>query len=157
MGFSLQWLLLRGTGPRARGLRSCSPWAPEHRLSSSVTRASLPSGMWVFPGQRSNPRLPYRQADSLPLSHQGSPWLSLICCLFRAEVYPSSLLLLLMPSSLASPTSCPLAELLSTSKWYTGRATSESGGIQVKRVPHPLVIDLSGKRHDPRIRTWAFY
>ena len=29
---------------------------------------------WIFLSQGSNPRLPYWQVDSLPLSHQGSPF-----------------------------------------------------------------------------------
>ena len=58
----------------ARGLRSCSSRAVEHRINSCGT------GLWcsmvcrIFPDQGSNPRLLHWQADSLPLSHQGS------CC-----------------------------------------------------------------------------
>ena len=79
MGFSLKWLLLLGsTGSRAsaavaRGLCSCSPQALEHRLSSYGTWAQLLHGTWDLPGQELDPCLLHWQADSSPLSHQGSP------------------------------------------------------------------------------------
>ena len=45
-----------------------------HRLDSFCTGAQLPHGM-ILPDQGSNPCLLNWQADSLPLSHQGSPGL----------------------------------------------------------------------------------
>ena len=58
-GFSSPWLpLLQSTGSRVEA----------HRLSCSVACG-------IFLGQRSNLCLLHWQADSLPLSHQGSPGL----------------------------------------------------------------------------------
>ena len=51
--------------PGHTGFGSCSSRAPEHRLSSSVAYG-------IFPDQGSNPCLLHGQADSVPLSHQGS-------------------------------------------------------------------------------------
>ena len=58
------------------GFRSCSPLAPKHRLLVVAHRLHCPVAHGVFPGQGSNPRLLHWQADSLPLSHQGSPIVS---------------------------------------------------------------------------------
>ena len=56
------------------GFSSCSSLALNHRLHSCGTPASLLLGMGNFPGQVSNPCLPYWEADSKkPLSHQRSP------------------------------------------------------------------------------------
>ena len=52
----------------APGLSSTGSVVAAHRLSCSETRA-------IFPDQGSNPRLPHWQAASLPLSHQGSPFI----------------------------------------------------------------------------------
>ena len=57
----------------AHGLSSCSSWALEHRLSSLGTRALLLCGMRGPPASSSKPCLLHWQADSLQLSHQGSP------------------------------------------------------------------------------------
>ena len=43
------------------GLRSCSLWAPEHRLSSCAVQASLLLDMWNLPG-------PGIEPDSLTLA-----------------------------------------------------------------------------------------
>ena len=91
-GFSLCWvLLLLSTGSRARpagaeahGLRSCSSRALEHDSVAAAHRLSCSIACGVFPAQGSNPRLIRWQADSLPLSHQGSP------CLFYSRKYSSS-------------------------------------------------------------------
>ena len=48
----------------------CTSYAP--RLSSCSTRASLLCSTWDLPGSRVEPVFPALQADSLPLSHQGS-------------------------------------------------------------------------------------
>ena len=48
--------------------------APEHRLSSCAARVSLLHAMWDLPRSGIEPMSPtYREADSLPQSHQGSP------------------------------------------------------------------------------------
>ena len=71
--FSLWWLLLQqSTGSRrvgfsSRGLRALGSRAVARRLSCS-------SACGIFPDQGSNPCLLHWQADSLPLSHRGSPW-----------------------------------------------------------------------------------
>ena len=57
----------------AHGLSSCGSWAPKHRLNSVAPGLSCPTACGVFPDQGSNPCLLHWQADSLPLSHQGSP------------------------------------------------------------------------------------
>ena len=57
----------------ARGLRSCSPRALEHRLSDCGTWTSLLHNMWDHPRPGSKPCLLHWQVDSLPLSHQRSP------------------------------------------------------------------------------------
>ena len=68
-GFSLQWLLLRqGTGLRAPGASVAA--AP--RLNRCGAWAKLLQGTCDRPGG-SSPCLLHGQADSLPLSHQGSP------------------------------------------------------------------------------------
>ena len=66
-------------GPWARGhagLSSCSSQALGHRLNSCGacgSGASLLHSMWDLPHQGSISCLLHWQADSLPLSHQGSP------------------------------------------------------------------------------------
>ena len=68
MGFS------RASVVAARGLDSCSPGALEQRLNSCGALASLLCVVCgVFLDQGSNPCLLHWQADSLTLSHQGSP------------------------------------------------------------------------------------
>ena len=62
------------------GFRSCSSQALELRLSSCDTRAQLLCGMWGPPGPGIEPMLLRWQADSLPLSHLGSPALYLNIC-----------------------------------------------------------------------------
>ena len=66
-GFSCfgAWALGRTGFRNCCGLSHCSSRAPEHRLSRCVL---LLQGMWDLP-------LPGIQADSSPLSHQGSPLL----------------------------------------------------------------------------------
>ena len=77
-GFSSPWLLLLQSSrvpglPRmARGLSSFNSQALESRLNSCVSWAYLLHCMWDLPRLGSNPRLLHWQADSLPLSHQGS-------------------------------------------------------------------------------------
>lgn len=66
-------LLTAVASPAAeQGLRGSRAWAPEYRLSSCSPRAQMPSACGIFLGQRSKPRLLHRQADSVPLSPQGS-------------------------------------------------------------------------------------
>ena len=54
------------------GFSSCSIWALEHRFNSCATQA-YSQACGIFLDQGSNLCLLYCQADSLPLSHQGSP------------------------------------------------------------------------------------
>ena len=69
------WVLLAAVGsPGAEhGLQGAQASAVVRGLSSCGTQASLLHGMWNFLGQGSNPCLLHWQADSLLLSHQGSP------------------------------------------------------------------------------------
>ena len=57
----------------ARGLRSCSSWAPENKLSSCSTWSSCSTACGIFLDQGLTPCLLHWQADSLPLNHQGAP------------------------------------------------------------------------------------
>ena len=85
-GFSLTWLLLWSTGPRAGGrkrlwrvgsvivapsLQGTGLIAVAHGLSCSV-------GCDIFPDQGSNTCFLNWQEDSLPVSHQGSPMWTLL-------------------------------------------------------------------------------
>ena len=65
-GFSLR------STDQACGLSSYGSQALEHGLSSWGSRAFF-EVCGIFPDQGSNLCLPHWQADSLPLSHQGSP------------------------------------------------------------------------------------
>ena len=76
---SLWFLLLRSTASRARELSSCGSRALEHGPSCSTACG-------IFPDQGWNPCLLHWQADSLPLSHQGSPDV-LLLCLFVIVTY----------------------------------------------------------------------
>ena len=73
VSFSLWWLLFWSTGSTVCGLSSRSSGALEHWLNSSVHRLSCSEACGIFPDQESNPCHMHWQADSLPLSHQGSP------------------------------------------------------------------------------------
>ena len=74
MGFSVQWLLLLwNTSSRHLGFSSCSSWALGHRLVVVAHRLSCSEACGIFLDQRSNPCLLHWQADSLPLTHLGSP------------------------------------------------------------------------------------
>ena len=73
-GFSLPCLLLLGSRApvaAACGPTSCFSWVLGHRLSSYSSAAC-----GILPDQESNPCLLHWQADSLPLSHEGSPRLT---------------------------------------------------------------------------------
>ena len=69
-GFS--WFRVRASVVVALGLRTCCSQALEHRVSRSTACG-------IFPDQGSNPRLLPWQADSLPLSHLGSPRFCFLC------------------------------------------------------------------------------
>ena len=91
--FSLWWLLLWSTGSRCTGfsrcgLSSCGSWILEHRLSSVAHRLSFSEACEVFLDQGLNPSLLHWQADSLPLSHQGSS-----CLFLMAHISTESFLL----------------------------------------------------------------
>ena len=62
----LQFLQHMGSVVIAPRLYSTGSIAVGHRLSCSVACG-------VFPDEASNPCLPHRHVDSLPLNHQGSP------------------------------------------------------------------------------------
>ena len=64
-------LSLQSTGAQASVTEA--PWAQEHRLNSCGTWLSCSSACWIFLDQGLNPRLLHWQADSIPLSYQGSP------------------------------------------------------------------------------------
>ena len=69
MGFSLRWRLLCSTSSIHLGFRSCSA----HGLRSVVHRLSCSKACGVVPDLGSNLCSLHWQADSLLLSHQGSP------------------------------------------------------------------------------------
>ena len=74
MGFSVQWLLLLwNTSSRHLGFSSCSSWALGHRLVVVAHMLSCSEACGIFLDQRSNLCLLHWQADSLPLTHPGSP------------------------------------------------------------------------------------
>ena len=79
-GFSLQWLfLLQSAGSRALGLQ---------QLRSGLV---TPWHVGIFLDQVSNPCPLHWQADSLPLSHQGSPLEEIIIYVnLCAKEYPGS-------------------------------------------------------------------
>ena len=62
-----------GSRPLGCGLSGCSSWALGHRLSSCCTCTCCSKALEIFPDQGSSLCLLHWQADSLPLSHQGSP------------------------------------------------------------------------------------
>ena len=64
LGFSSCWVWTPVTGPVLWSIVSI---AAAHELSCSMACA-------VFPHQKSNPCLLYWEEDSLPLNHQGSPY-----------------------------------------------------------------------------------
>ena len=79
-GFSVvavRGFLIVEPGFQAPGLSSCGSQAPEHSLNK-VHGLGCSAACRVFPDQGLNPCLLHWQADSLPLSHQGSPLPSLL-------------------------------------------------------------------------------
>ena len=73
-GFSLCGLSCCGAWALAHMRFSrCGSWALEHGLSSCDHRLGYPAACRIFPDQGLKPCLLHRQADSLPLSYQGSP------------------------------------------------------------------------------------
>ena len=74
VGFSLHWLfLLRSTGSRHAGFRSCGSRALEHRLSSCGARALLLRGMWELPGPGLEPLSPALAGGFLTTVPPGKP------------------------------------------------------------------------------------
>ena len=72
--FSLwRLLLLLSTGSGHMVFSSCSSWSLEHRLNSCEWGLSCSEACETFPDQESNPCLLHWQANSLSLSHEGSP------------------------------------------------------------------------------------
>ena len=80
MGFSLLWhLLLKSTDSRHVGVSSCSTWPAVVALGLKIVAHELSLTAYrIFLDQASNSSLFYWQADSLPLSHQGSLYLLLV-------------------------------------------------------------------------------
>ena len=76
--FSMQWLLSWSPGFSPEGLSSCGSWALEHGSTVMAHKLSWSTACGIFPDQGSNLCLLHWQADSLPLSHQGSPETSLL-------------------------------------------------------------------------------
>ena len=83
-GFSLQWLLLlRFMGSKAEGLQKFGPvgsvvGAPRLQSTGAIVVAhglSCSTVCGIFPDQGWNLCLLHWQADSLPLSYQGSPYI----------------------------------------------------------------------------------
>ena len=70
-GSSLSCCEARARG--CAGFSSCSSRALRHRLNSCGPRLGCSAACGTFPDQGSNPCLLHWQADSLPLSHLGSP------------------------------------------------------------------------------------
>ena len=71
-----EWGLLSTCGVRAShygGFSCFGAWTLEHRLSSCGTWTLWLTSMWDLPGSGVELCLLHWQADSLPLSHQGSP------------------------------------------------------------------------------------
>ena len=66
-------LLLRAWALARLGFGSCGSRALEHRSMVVTHRLSCSVACGIFLNQGSNPYLLHWQADSLPLSHQGSP------------------------------------------------------------------------------------
>ena len=80
-GFSLQQLLLlQTTGSRVRtlvilecGLKSCSSWTLEHRISSYGAQTQLPCGIWGLHRARIEPMSPALTGGSLTTGPLGKP------------------------------------------------------------------------------------
>lgn len=68
MGSQAMWALVVA----ARGLSSPGSWTPEHRVSGCEHGLSRCMTCEILPDQGLNSDLPHWQAESLPLSHQGS-------------------------------------------------------------------------------------
>ena len=75
----------------AHELSSCSTWAPRLQGTGSIVVVcglSCSVACGIFPDQGLNPCLLHWQADSLPLSHQGSPALISLFMVFpEASIY----------------------------------------------------------------------
>ena len=71
------WVQCMGFSLQSRGSRhvdsGCGSQAWEHRLVVVALKLCCSAAGGLFPGQGSNPWILHWQADSLPLSHQGSP------------------------------------------------------------------------------------
>ena len=74
--------------PTFYNLIACSlPGSPVHGILQARILEWVASSRGIFPTQGSNPRLLHREADSLPLSHLGSPrFTSLHCALTLPSV-----------------------------------------------------------------------
>ena len=66
-----------GPGSKAQGFSGCGPLAWSTASIAVASRPSGPAACGIFPDQGLNPWLLHWQMDSLPLSHQGSPFIFL--------------------------------------------------------------------------------
>ena len=74
LGFSWwELFLFQSIGSGHLGFSSCDLWALEHGLRSRGHGVSCSAACGIIPNQGSNPCSLQWRADSLPLSHQGSP------------------------------------------------------------------------------------
>ena len=81
--------LLQSTSSRARGFSTCGSWAVEQSSTVVAQGLSCSSACGIFPDQGPNVCLLHWQADSLPLSYQGSPMMvNFMCQLHWAMGYP---------------------------------------------------------------------
>ena len=73
-GFSLQGRLwLHSSGSRVPSFSSCGSWVSGSQALSRGSVVLVDGACGIFPGQGPNPGLLHWQADSSPLSCQGSP------------------------------------------------------------------------------------
>ena len=135
LGFSLWWLLwLWSTGSRAHGLSSCGTWAqwlwlPGFRAQAqSLWRMGLVvlrhvGSFW----SEIDPCLLHWQADSLPLSHQGSP--STLTLKSKCFNFPVPVLCpkfcSLTPTSRISEIPCSFSASSLIGELYHGRRASQ--------------------------------
>ena len=73
-GFSLRGRLwLHSSGSRVPSFSSCGSWVSGSQALSRGSVVLVDGACGIFPGQGPNPGLLHWQADSSPLSRQGSP------------------------------------------------------------------------------------
>ena len=110
VSISLWWFFFGTSGFRHMGFSVVAPGLKSTGSVVMENRLCCPLARGIFPDQGLNPCLLHWQADSLPLSHQGSPWL-----LFEVPDPPASLL-----DNYITSAACPLS---STSALLTSHVT----------------------------------